>query len=196
MSSSLLWSARGEGAPTKLVFCLLAGNLEPTTVARYVRWAANPGEGRKVFPIGDRSDRVLWGVWPPGRCLMLSSGGPLGSRLHSTRFASLTLSNTATVICSTALLTRLCNTFSHYWLAYKIEQLCCSELLKQLHYSELLKQLSRAATKLGDLQVIIYVSGLTCMEGSTKLKSAGPVIPGAGGVSGCLMCGELILNKC
>ena len=90
---SLLWSAGGEGAPTKLVFCLLAGNSEPTTVARYMRWAANPGEGRTVFLIGDRSVRVLQGLWSPGRCLMLSSGGPLGSHLHGTRFAP---PNTAT----------------------------------------------------------------------------------------------------
>ena len=75
--------------PTKLVFCLLAGNSEPTRVARYV--ITPPGEGRTVFPIGDRSVRVMLGLWPPGCCLMPSSGGPLGSRLHSTRFASPTL---------------------------------------------------------------------------------------------------------
>ena len=91
---SLLWSAGGEGTPTKLVFCLLAGNSEPTMVARCVRLAANTGEGRKVFLIGDWSVRVLWGLWPPGRCLMLSSGGPLGSRLHSTRFAPQHCNNT------------------------------------------------------------------------------------------------------
>ena len=56
-----------------------------------MRWAANPGKGRTVFPIGDQSVRVLRGLWPPRRCLMLSSGGPLGSRLHSTRFAPPTL---------------------------------------------------------------------------------------------------------